>query len=102
MKITALISAFARTILHTLWPPHTGRRVKRKASRVRPYAPLPQVVALTPAPSTRVSLVDVAALEPQADMVRGYYRAHERRRELDRADQSHLDSTVFSDMAVPA
>ncbi|MGW9558128.1 hypothetical protein ACWGSK_26935 [Nocardiopsis sp. NPDC055551] len=82
-------------------------REEARAARVRRYAdPLPArptgpgyASALRPVPADYVSVVQAEAVSPPADIVRGYYRAHEARQRNARMDRDRLGVAVLLDVA---
>lgn len=100
-------------------------REEARASRVRRYAnPLPArptgpgfasafaaprrpldealSVVLRPVPADYLPVVQAEAVSPPADIVRGFYRAHEARQALGRVDRDRLGVAVLMDLANPA
>ena len=68
----------------------------------RPLDEVPSVV-LRPVPADYVPVVQAEAVNPPADIVRGYYRAHEARQWTARVDRDRLGAAVLMDLAkIPA
>ncbi|GAA1469478.1 hypothetical protein NE857_30515 [Nocardiopsis exhalans] len=63
----------------------------------RPADDLPRT--LLPVPRDYVPVVDTDAVPEPADIVRGFYREHERKEALRRADASRLGVAVLSEIA---
>ncbi|MFI6574475.1 hypothetical protein ACIBFB_01650 [Nocardiopsis sp. NPDC050513] len=91
-KFTAALIAVARAYLYALFTPARGRHSaaarRRRSSRVRPYAPVPEQAVAAPRPRARPSRLAAPVPRPApvteqvvADdtaLVRPYYVAHER------------------------
>lgn len=66
-----------------------------------PHLPLDAAppATLRPVPADYVSVVQEEAVSPPVDIVRGYYRAHEARRQHVRVDRDRLGVAVLLDVA---